>query len=399
MALTDYPSDEDHPRWSTDGRRIIFESNKDGHWDVYSMGSDGSDLVRLTETPAAESSPVYSPDMKQVAFASYRDGNPEIYVMEADGSNPTRLTFNPANDICPYWSPDGTRIYFSSNRGGREEIFAIRMSDHKELAVSAPGGHEGAHETGEYYEEHPVWSPDGARLTFRAGTGDRAEWFTMDLAGGRMDPARDLPGPFRTVIPDFGPVEHPVVSPDGKWMVFESKRDGNWELYLASINGSDARRLTESAGADTQPAWSPDGNQIAFTSLRGGRPGIYIMDRVGNNVRAVETGAPAQLAAWSADGMSLFFVSGGDDRNELRRIDLETGRTQTLARPTGASGGRIWHPTASPDGRWVAFIWNSTGQYRVWVSDPEGKALRLLTPGVSRQAMFKRPDDSRKEFP
>jgi Tol biopolymer transport system component len=384
VALADYPSDEDHPRWSSDGQRIIFESNKDGHWDVYTMRSDGSDLVRLTRTPAAESSPVFSPDMRHVAFASYRDGNPEIYVMNSDGSDQTRLTFNPANDICPYWSSDGAMIYFSSNRGGRDEIYAIRMSDYREIAVSAPSGEEGSHGTGGYFEEHPVWSEDGRRITFAAGRDQNREWYVIDLLTGRIEPADPGSAMARMNVPASAnnassmPPDA-VLSHDRSRIAFESDRDGNWEIYVAAPDGSDAVRLTTAPGADIQPAWSPDDRRIAFTSHRDGDSAIYVMDRDGRNVKLLVQYPSARLPAWSPDGASLYFVSERNGHDELYRKIVGTGETVSLTPSIGRNGTQIWHPTVSPDGRWLAYVTNVTGEYRVWISDLNGAQKRVLT--------------------
>jgi len=384
VALADYPSDEDHPRWSADGTRIIFESNKDGHWDVYTMRSDGSGVVPLTRTPAAESSPVFSPNMNRVAFASYRDGNPEIYVMNSDGSDQKRLTFNPANDICPYWSPDGSMIYFSSNRGGREEIYAIRMSDEREIAVSAPSEDEGAHGAGGYFEAHPVWSRDGQHITFAAGRDRVRQGYVMDLRTGRIEPtggAASMPGMGAAERANNGPRMFPeaVLSHDGSRAAFESDRDGNWDIYTAGADGSDPVRLTEAPGADIQPAWSPDDRRIAFTSNRDGHAAVYVMDRDGKNVRPVVREIDASLPAWSPDGESLYFVAELDGHDELRRINIQTRETVTVAGSAARNGTRIWHPTVSPDGRWVAYVTNATGEYRIWISDPGGSGPRLLT--------------------
>ena len=384
VALTDFPSGEDHPRWSSDGRRIIFESDKDGNWEIYTMRSDGTNLVRLTQTPAAESSPVYSPNMKHVAFSSYRDGNPEIYVMNADGSGQTRLTFDPGNDICPYWSPDGTKIYFSSNRGGREEIFAIRMADYQEIPIShvvgVPTLEDGSHGTGGYFEAHPVWSRDSRNITFTAGGDQEEVRYIMDLETGRIAPAGEEAAgenhPGQTSIHG----EHPVRSHNGTRVAFESNRDGNWDIYVAALDGSNPKRLTDAPGADIHPAWSPEDDRIAFTSHRDGKSAIYIMDREGRNQKAVVR-TPARLPAWSWDGKSLFFVSEQPAHEELHRINLETGETVVLTSGEAGPGTRVWHPVVSPDGRWIAYVSNATGDYRVWISTPTGSEKRLLTRG------------------
>src|SRR5262249_7886288 len=75
-----------------------------------------SGLIRLTNNPAADEMPRWSPDGSKIAFQSNRDGKYEIYVMDVDGANVKRLTNNQANDTDPAWSPDGKKIAFQSDR-------------------------------------------------------------------------------------------------------------------------------------------------------------------------------------------------------------------------------------------------------------------------------------------
>src|SRR5581483_5760362 len=116
---------EESPRWSPDGKRIVWVSTRDGNQEIYSVDAEGKNLKRLTNEVALDNNPSWSPDGKQIAFASNRAGNFEIYVMNADGSNVRRLTNDPALDYWPVWSPDGKQIAFTSNRTGNYEIFIM----------------------------------------------------------------------------------------------------------------------------------------------------------------------------------------------------------------------------------------------------------------------------------
>lgn len=108
--LTNNSASDARPRLNRGATKVVFESNRDGNWEIYSMNADGSGVKRLTNNPADETTAAWSPDGKKIAFASKRDGNYEIYVMNADGSGVRRLTNNSADDYSPTWSLDGTRI-------------------------------------------------------------------------------------------------------------------------------------------------------------------------------------------------------------------------------------------------------------------------------------------------
>ena len=93
--------------------------------DIYVMNADGSGSRRLTHKAGYNSAPAWSPDGRRIVFQSTRDGNREIYVMNADGSGKRNLTRHPARDGRPSWSPDGRRIAFVSDRDGRLEAHVM----------------------------------------------------------------------------------------------------------------------------------------------------------------------------------------------------------------------------------------------------------------------------------
>ena len=92
------------PRWSPDGMRIAFLSNRDGNSEIYVMNADGSDVTNLTNSPGNELYPVWSPDGSRIALEVESAGTTyEIFVMSADGSSKTNLTNNPDHDWAPDW--------------------------------------------------------------------------------------------------------------------------------------------------------------------------------------------------------------------------------------------------------------------------------------------------------
>lgn len=147
--LTNDPSIDFSPNWGADGR-IVFVSNRTtgGKSSLWVMNGDGSDQHRLTPRDFVwnETSPVWSPDGKRILFQADRDvpaGNREIYVMNADSTGLKRLTRYPGQDNWPTWSPDGRQIAFA--RGPtpyRNEIYAMDVdgTHQRELTLPTLGG-------------------------------------------------------------------------------------------------------------------------------------------------------------------------------------------------------------------------------------------------------------------
>jgi Tol biopolymer transport system component len=96
----------DNPDWSPHGSQITFDAEVNGHWSIYVVNADGTNLQRLTQTADYdEFSPAWSPDGTQIVFQSDPDGQWDIYIMNADGTGRRRLTTDPANDVDADWCP------------------------------------------------------------------------------------------------------------------------------------------------------------------------------------------------------------------------------------------------------------------------------------------------------
>lgn len=104
-------------KWSPNGNKLIYVSNKTGNYEIYTSNADGSNQQKITSTQKNEDTPEWSSDGSKILYSAYNTGDNntyEIFVMNSDGTNVRQLTNNNSIDNTPRWSPDGSKIVFSS---------------------------------------------------------------------------------------------------------------------------------------------------------------------------------------------------------------------------------------------------------------------------------------------
>ncbi len=146
--LTNNGFTDDQAAWSPDSNHIVFQSNRDGDFEIYSMNVDGSQQTRLTNNPRRDLQPNWSSDGHTIAFISERDINAELYMMNTDGRNQRRLTTTPEFEFSPQWSPDGLQILFQR---------IIPGSDFETFVMNADGSHVQRLTTVRMFLQNPVW--------------------------------------------------------------------------------------------------------------------------------------------------------------------------------------------------------------------------------------------------
>jgi Tol biopolymer transport system component/tRNA A-37 threonylcarbamoyl transferase component Bud32 len=166
---------EDHsPKFSPDGKRIVFASDRDGYLEVWVGASDGSGPSQLTTLKSPRSgSPRWSPDGKHIVFDSLASGNNDIWMVGSEGGPPKQLTTEPSNDARPSFSRDGRWIYFRSDRSGSQQIWKIPSSAPFRPAVQLT--HDGGYDAEE--------APDG-KLLYYTKPQNGGLW-SMPVEGGR----------------------------------------------------------------------------------------------------------------------------------------------------------------------------------------------------------------------
>lgn len=171
------------PSFSPDGRQLLYTSGNHANWvdpkttkntEIYLVNADGSKAQRMTNLWSPEAQPRYSPDGKKIVYTSRQNGNWEIYIMNAGGGRPTRLTNSTATESYPCFSPDSSQIVFQSDSTGRAELYLMNVDGTEMRPLTTDGG------------EMPAYSPDGTRIAFISSRDGNRELYLMKADGSEV---------------------------------------------------------------------------------------------------------------------------------------------------------------------------------------------------------------------
>ena len=361
--------------------------------------------VPLTTLRGVQRYPSFSPDGNHLAFTWTGPGqdNPDIYVHQIGSGSPSRRTTDPGNDYNPIWSPDGRSIAFLRRQSetDKSELLLIPPLGGPERKLAEIRVRGGTFLT----PPHLAWCPDSNCLvaTDSPGEGKPDALFVISFETGEK---RQLTNPLPPALGDA----KPAVSPDGRWLVFRRNAGSlfSGELYGLSLGSGltavgEPRRLTPAALDADYPTWMPDSKEILF-SARGGLWRLV--------VRGEST--PARLPFVGEDGL-MPVVSrpqpGGPPRLVYVRSfeDYNVWRVQTSAPGAPASSPPVvtisstrgdGMPQFSPDGRRVAIASDRSGNWEIWLSDPDGSNAVQLTSMGARASGYPHwsPDGERIVF-
>lgn len=165
-ALTTGSSYSAECAYSSDGKKIVFASNRDGSMNIYTMNSDGTNIFQLTHTSGCyNGGPFFSPDGTQIIFRADRRKADylEIYKIDADGQNEIKLTDNDAVNWAPYWHPNGKHIAFTTSLHGHSqyEIYLLDKDTGRQYRVTNNPSFDGL----------PVFSNDGKKFMWTSKRG------------------------------------------------------------------------------------------------------------------------------------------------------------------------------------------------------------------------------------
>lgn len=230
--------------------RIVFQSNRDGNFQIYSMNDDGASVQRLTTSHSYDVSPSWSPDGKRIVFASDRGGNWDIYTMNADGGNVKRLTEPPGSNSSPSWTTNGSGILFVSTRDAVNGDLYL---------MNADGANPRRLTQDSTVKDSPAMTPDGQTVIFVVDGREGSSIVAMNFTTKSVT----------TLIPPSYYATSPRISPDGSQLVFAAVHDGRSSIFTSTISGSDIKLLRSSNENCRTPAWKGSTGDVLYSTSWG----------------------------------------------------------------------------------------------------------------------------------
>jgi len=345
---------------SRDGKLIAF----DLLGDIYTMPIAGGTPKRIAEGLAYDHQPRFSPDGKRIAFTSDRGGGDNIWVMNLDGSDKRQVTkedFRLLNQ--PSWSPDGRFIvakkHFTTGRSlGTGEVWIYHVSGGGGVPLVKRASEVLQKELGE-----PIYAADGKSIFYvRNVTSGPIFEYAQDSNTDLFDIERyDLEtGEVTTVVSGVGGSVRPTPSPDGKKIAFVRRERAKSKLYVKDLTSGEERKVYDALDQDVQETWAVTG---VYPNMAWTPDGASVVFWAGGKIRRVAV----------ADGTNGVIPFKVDDTRVVidaihPKVEIAPDKFQTKM-PRWAS--------VSPDGKSVVF--ETLG--KLWIKPTSGGAPRRLVTG------------------
>jgi Tol biopolymer transport system component len=262
--VTQGTNDDRHVSWSPDGKSLVVDTGTELKREIAIIDLASGQRTQVTNMDAFASFPAFSPDGNRISFYVYQKGALDIWTINKDGTNPVQMTQTLASENksqCTFachsatWSPDGSRLAYAD--GDQLRVYTMRSddgTDQTKISHDDPTGRS----------HFPIYMPDGRVVYVTEHINPGQSWTDIwATTPGSNQP----PQPVLQDVQVQGPFEF---SPDGQRLTFSSPRNGNFDIYVATLDdaGKDAlKRL--SSETDLAPALANAGHPAGLSTSAG----------------------------------------------------------------------------------------------------------------------------------
>ncbi|HEY5883798.1 MAG TPA: S41 family peptidase [Pyrinomonadaceae bacterium] len=351
--------------------------------DVWCVPRNGGVAIPLTDAPGMKGELVFSPDGKTIAFPANLEGNYEIYTVPVAGGSPTRITHLPSGESLNQWTADGKLLFQSNSLSFNNyavQLFTVPATGGLPTRLPVPYGGEGE------------ISPDGEWLAYTLNWRVSLMENWKHYRGGM---AHDIwlfnlrTNQSRKITDWIGTDTHPMWHGDSIYYVSDAGAENRLNIWLYNTESGLRKQLTHLAEYDVRNASIGPGQRDQGEIIFQYGPDLYLLDLATGHATSIEIEIPEKHRTVPTARIDASkFITGsslspsGDRvlvsaRGDIWILPVENGKPRNL---TSTSGVFEREPAWSPDGKWIAYLSDVTGEYELFVTSSDGStAPRQLT--------------------